>query len=175
VSRRHLLLLRHAKSSWDDGGLPDHDRPLAPRGEKALARLRAHLDASGTEPDLVICSSARRTVQTLDGIRGALAAGATVSVEGGIYLADAQRLLERVHQIGHGVRCALLVGHNPGLEDLAALLVGSGDADLRAALAAKYPTGALAHVSFDGGWSDLGPGAGRLEDYFVPRPPRTGV
>jgi len=173
VSRRHLLLLRHAKSSWDDLGLADHDRPLSRRGERALPRILEHLAATATRPELAICSTARRTVQTLDGVRDTLAPDATISIEDGIYLAEAPALLARLRRIDRGVRSALLVGHNPGMEDLANVLVGSGDAAIRQELATKYPTGALAHLTFRGSWTDLAPGAARLDGFFVPRPPRT--
>jgi phosphohistidine phosphatase len=170
--RRHLLLLRHAKSSWDHPALPDHDRPLAPRGEKAVAKLRQQLAEMAVRPEVVLCSSARRTVQTLEGIRAALPPTVTVVVEPGLYLADEELLLHRLRRLDPDVRCAMLIGHNPGTEDLAGALVGAGDAGLRYRLAEKYPTGALAHLTFRGSWPELAPGTARLEDFFVPRRPR---
>jgi phosphohistidine phosphatase len=170
--RRRLVLVRHAKSAWDDPSLADHDRPLAPRGAKALPRLRDHLAHGEDRPELVLCSSSRRTVDTLDGIRAAVAKRARVEVDEQLYLAGADFLLTRLHGIDGDVRCAMFIGHNPGIEDLASLLVGSGDAGLRAQLAVKFPTGAAATLSFDGAWADVRAGAARIDSLFVPRPPR---
>jgi phosphohistidine phosphatase len=171
--RRNLLLLRHAKSDWDDPSLADHDRPLAPRGAKAVGRLREYLAGSGYRPDVVLCSSSRRTVDTLDGIRAALPKRARIDVVDELYLAGPDTLLQLLRGLDGKVHDAMVIGHNPGLEDLATLLAGSGDAGLRAQLAAKFPTGAVAALSFDGPWADLGEGAARIDALFVPRPPRS--
>ena len=170
--RRELLLVRHVKSAWDDPSLADHDRPLAPRGTKALPRLRDFLTRAEHRPDVVLCSSSRRTADTLDGIRVALPKRASIELLDELYLADADTLLTRLHGLDGKVRCAMLIGHNPGIEDLASLLVGSGDTALRAQLAAKLPTGAVVALSFDGAWADLAAGAARIDAMFVPRPPR---
>jgi phosphohistidine phosphatase len=167
--RRRLLLLRHAKSSWDDPLLDDHDRPLAPRGHKALKALRAELAAAAHPPEVVICSSARRTVQTLDGVREVLPSSTSVLVDDALYLASAEELLASVHQIPAVVRTAMLVAHNPGLEDLAGLLIGAGDEALRRELGIKFPTGVLVSMSFTDPWADLAPGGARLDDVFFPR------
>ena len=164
-----MLLLRHAKSAWDDPSLDDHTRPLAPRGQKAAKRLREYVADLPVRPDVVLCSSAVRTVQTLDAIRPVLGRKVDVRIEDGLYLADEDTWLRRLRQLDDGVAGAMLVGHNPGLEDLAATLVGSGDRQRRDHLNAKFPTGALASISFRGGWSDLAAGAGRLDAFFVPR------
>ncbi len=170
--RRDLLLVRHAKSAWDDSSLADYDRPLAPRGTKAVRRLRDYLTRTEHQPDVVLCSSSRRTVDTVEGIRSALPRRASIELADELYLADAATMLARLRSLNDKVRCAMLVGHNPGLEDLASLLVGSGDAALRAQLAAKFPTGALVALSFNGAWVDLAPGAARIGALFMPRPPR---
>jgi phosphohistidine phosphatase len=175
--RRRLLLVRHAKSAWDDPSLDDHDRPLAPRGIEALPRLCDHLTRVGHRPELVLCSSSRRTRDTLDGIRAVLPEDARVEIDGELYLADADELLARLRGIdgddGHQpVTCALLVGHNPGLQDLATLLGGTGDAGVRARVAAKLPTAAAVTLSFDAPWAELRPGAARMGELFTPRPPR---
>jgi phosphohistidine phosphatase len=170
--RRDLLLVRHAKSAWDDPSLADHDRPLAPRGEKALRGLRDQLSRAEHRPDVVLCSSARRTVDTLDGFRAALPKQARIDVTDDLYLANADTLLTRLHGLDGKVRCAMLVGHNPGIEDLALLLVGSGDAGLRAQLTAKLPTGAVVALSFEGRWTQLGADAARVDALFMPRRPR---
>lgn len=169
---RRLLLVRHAKSAWDDPSLGDHDRPLAPRGVNALPRLRDHLVTSGHRPDVVLCSSARRTVDTLSGIRAALADGALVEVDEEWYLADAPTVLARLRAIDREVGCVLVVGHNPTIQDLALALGGAGDESTRGQLALKLPTGAAVTLSFDGEWGDLGSGVATVDDLFMPRRPR---
>lgn len=171
--RRHLLLVRHAKSAWDDTSLTDHDRPLAPRGTKALRRIRDHVLGADHRPELVLCSSSRRTVETLGGIRPAIPEQARVEVERELYLASAGTLLARLRALGSGVECAMVIGHNPGTQDLAMLLVGDGDAEMRAQLVTKLPTGAVVTLSFDGAWADLGGGVARIDDLFMPRPTRS--
>jgi phosphohistidine phosphatase len=166
---RQLSLLRHAKSSWDDGGLDDHDRPLAPRGEKAIRRLAKHVAGAGVAPDLVLCSSARRTVMTLEGIRPELPADTEVRVERGLYAASSSALLARLRRVDDSVDSVLLIAHNPGIEMLAATLIGAGDDRLRERLAEKFPTGALADLHFEGPWAKLAAGAATLESFVVPR------
>jgi phosphohistidine phosphatase len=166
--RRDLLLVRHVKSAWDDPSLADHDRPIAPRGMKAVRQLRDYLKRSDYRPTVVLCSSSRRTVDTLDGIRAALPKRATVEVTDDLYLASADTLLARLHALDGTTGCAMVVGHNPAIEDLAAHLVGSGDTALRQQLAAKVPTGALVALSFDGAWTDLGAGDARIDALFLP-------
>jgi phosphohistidine phosphatase len=169
VTSHTVFLLRHAKSSWSDDQLVDHDRPLAPRGEEAVDRLRRHLADAAVAPELVLCSSARRTVMTLDGIAPAFPAGTTVLVEPGLYGASSDRLLRRLHDVADTVGSVMLIGHNPGLELLAHLLIGRGDPELRRRAETKFPTGALAELAFDGGWSALARGATSLESFVVPR------
>lgn len=169
------MLVRHAKSSWDDPTLDDHDRPLAPRGRRALPRLRAHLAAGARHPEIVLCSTARRTIDTLAGIRPALADDVDVELDGALYAAGAPVLLSRIRRLDPALTCAMVIGHNPGLHDLAVSLATDAtdaNAGLLDRLAAKFPTGALATVVFDGDWSDLPEVGGRLADLFTPRPSR---
>jgi phosphohistidine phosphatase len=169
VAFHALFLLRHAKSSWSDGRLDDHDRPLASRGEDAVERVRRHLAAAGIAPALVLCSSARRTVMTLEGVAPAFPATTTVLVEPGLYAASSRRLLSRLHDVDEGVGSVMVIAHNPGLEQLVQVLAGSGDEELRRRAAAKFPTGALAELSFEGPWADLDAGGARLASFVVPR------
>ena len=167
---RHLVyLLRHAKSSWDEPELLDRDRPLAKRGRKAVALLREHFHESGVAPDLVLCSAAVRATQTLEGVGEGLPPGARVEIEAGLYAADAASLLERLGRLPEEVGSVMLIGHNPGIEDLAAELSGGGDSDAREALEAKFPTGALATLAFEGAWRELGPEGATLDAFTVPR------
>jgi phosphohistidine phosphatase len=172
--RRHLLLVRHAKSSWDDLTMADRERPLSPRGMAALARMRDHLASGiGGDIDLVLCSPALRTRQTFDGIRSALPDQVQVTTVTDLYGADVDRLLQLLRSSGDDHRCTMLVGHNPGLADLAVLLVGAGDADERRQLRSKFPTGAIATLSFAGAWTELAAGSAHLDALFMPRPPRS--
>ena len=164
-----LLLARHAKSSWDQPGVADHDRPLAPRGRRAATALGEHLRGLAEPPDLVLCSSAARTVETLERIRPALPAGTSVDVEEGLYAADADELLARVRRLSATVACTLVIGHNPGIGDLAMILAGHGDRAARAAMAAKFPTAAVAVLAIDQAWSAVKAGAATLEEFWTPR------
>lgn len=163
-----LYVLRHAKSSWADSGLTDHDRPLAPRGRRATTRLADHIRRRRIEPDLVLCSSATRAVETLDGISGALRAN-HVLVEKALYGASAADLLARLGRVEDDVRSVMVIGHNPGLQDLVVTLVGDGDDEAMAAVRRKLPTGALVTLSFPAlGWNRLGPGSAHLESLVRP-------
>jgi phosphohistidine phosphatase len=169
---RHLMLVRHAKSAWGDPSLADHDRPLAPRGIKALPWLRNHI-ASLTPPELVVCSTSRRTVETLEGIRAVLPQHPRIEMERALYGATVETVLGRLQRLDSDVGCAMVIGHNPAVQDLAMLLAGAGDPDMRAQLASKLPTAATVSLSFDGPWADLGPHMARLDDLFMPRAPRS--
>ena len=160
-----LLLLRHAKSSWDDPGLSDAERPLAPRGRKAAKRLARYLEREGLRPELVLCSPARRTRETLEAILPALGSP-EVGLEDGLYGADAGDLLARLRRIPARVRCAMLVGHNPALQDLVLdLCPGGGE---RRRVEEKLPTGALAVLEVPA-WDALGPGRAALTRLVLPR------
>ncbi len=171
--RRHLILVRHAKSAWNDALLADHDRPLASRGITALPRMHDHLTRAANQPELVVCSTSRRTMDTLAGIRAACPETARIETERALYEASADTLLERLRRVDSDIGCAMVIGHNPAVQELATMLVGAGDPDKRARLEAKLPTGAMVTLSFDGAWNDLGAGMARLDDLFMPRPPRS--
>lgn len=165
-----LHLLRHAKSSWGDPGLRDHDRPLSGRGERAAVAMADHLRREGIAPDLVLCSTARRTVDTLAAIRSGLPASSEVETSRQLYEVGAEALLERLRRVPGTVGVLLLIGHNPGLEELSTRLAGAGtDPAARQALARKFPTGALATLEFDGGWPDLSWGGARLTGFIAPK------
>lgn len=169
---RRLWVVRHAKSDWGHASLPDHDRPLAPRGVAALPGIRDELRARGASPTTVLCSSAVRTVATLDGLRPALPPDADVVIDPDLYGAPARTWLDRCRAIDGDDTEVLLIGHNPGLEDLLHLLAGSGVPAALAQLAAKLPTGALGALAFTGPWAMVEPGACHLELLRVPRPTR---
>jgi phosphohistidine phosphatase len=163
---KRLYLLRHAKSSWDDPALADRERPLAARGRAATALLTSHLLREEIKPALVLYSPARRTQETFQGIGSAL--GEVESrAEPDLYGASAEDLLERLQKLPEELASAMLIGHNPAVQDLAERL--ARDHDDLPRLERKYPTGALATFSFDGGWSQLGPRAVREVTFVRPK------
>lgn len=171
-----LLLLRHAKSSWDNPGLGDFDRPLAKRGKKAAPAIGKALAAMGQHPDLVLCSSAVRARATLDLVLPELGKPAPrIVYDEAIYMATPGTLLARLHAVGtefadQPPRSVMLVGHNPGLEELAMMLSRGGVDDDTDLMAEKFPTAAVAIFTFDtGSWKSIAPGAGRLEQFLTPR------
>ena len=168
-----LLLLRHAKSDWS-GNLGDHDRPLAPRGRKAAPRMGAFMRKSGYVPEAVLCSTAERTRETLEFLLQALRADPAVRYDPSLYLAEWPALLAAVRDAGGAGTPLLMIGHNPGIEQLAmTLAVQPKDAAERARfenLGRKFPTAALAVLDFDEShWSAIKPGTGRLTDFIRPR------
>jgi phosphohistidine phosphatase len=165
--RSTLYLLRHAKSSWADESVPDLQRPLAPRGRRAAQQLAQHLRDHRIAPEVVLCSPALRTRQTLELIQPGLGAQAEVLIEDDLYGAGEDQLLARLRSLPDDVSSVLLIGHNPGIQDLAVLLVGGG-AD-RDQLRAKFPTAALATIGVARGWAELGPGKAKLVAFRVPR------
>ena len=114
--KNRLYLLRHAKSAWDDPGLSDDQRPLAPRGERAARRMAEHFRESGIDPALVLCSPARRARQTLESVASSLGGHTEVRVEDALYGATAGELLARLRRVAPEVPSVMVIGHNPGLQ-----------------------------------------------------------
>jgi phosphohistidine phosphatase len=165
-----LLLLRHAKSSWDEPSLKDFDRPLAPRGQAAAPRMGAYMAKQGLAPERILCSPAVRARQTLDLLLPHLAGEPTVVYEDALYLAPASLMLARLRKIEGQVGSVMIVGHDPGMQGLALELSGAGGADVLSALAAKFPTAALAVIRFKvREWSRIGPAKGRIEQFVTPK------
>ncbi len=165
-----LSILRHAKSSWENPGAKDFDRPLAKRGEAAAPRMGAFMAKSGIAPDLILCSPAVRARQTLDLVLPQLTGTPTVEYEEAFYLAAPSVLLGRVRKIGPKMHHVMIVGHDPGMQGLAMELAGTGDAEALAALARKFPTAGLAVIRFKAReWAKIGPGKGRLDVFMTPK------
>jgi phosphohistidine phosphatase len=170
-----LSLLRHAKSSWDKP-LDDYERPLSKRGEMAAPEMGSVIVELGRRPDLILCSGAKRTRETLQHVLEKLGTPEpAVRYDDALYMATPDTIISRVKAATtNGADTApghvMIVGHNPGLEELALWLVGSGADEERARLAQKFPTAGLAVISFDSGdWDGIGPGAGRLDHFVTPR------
>jgi phosphohistidine phosphatase len=164
-----LHLVRHAKSSWKEAGAADHERPLSSRGERAATRMSALLAAEGMRPELVLCSTAERAKETLARLLPGLRSRPRVLFEAALYLASAGALLDRLREVEPEVGEVLLVGHNPGMADLAALLVGAGDPAERARMGRKFPTGAWAEIRFTAPWGEIVRGSGELRRFVAPK------
>jgi phosphohistidine phosphatase len=167
---RQLLLLRHAKSSWDDANLTDYDRPLDAEGQSAGRAMRSTIMRLGITPQLVLVSSARRTRQTLE-LLEPFSGAPRILRSSDLYLASARQLLDELVEVAADVTSILVVGHNPGLHDLAMLLTGAHTMSLgldgARALARGFPTAALAEFAIAGDWRSLPHGA-RLIRFLTP-------
>lgn len=166
-----LSLLRHAKSSWADASLDDFERPLTKRGASAASKLGRFLAREKLVPDIILCSDAVRARATVALLLPEL--GATTPklvVESALYLALPAALLDRVRALDGAARHVMIVGHNPGLHALALSLTADGERDDIAALATKFPTAALAVITFPSErWSAVKPASGRLARFVTPR------
>ena len=166
-----VVLLRHAKSSWGDARLDDHERPLNRRGERAAEVIADHIAKKGPRPDLILCSTATRTRQTLAPLVQRLSAPAPpILLEKGLYLATEAALLARLQDAPDEAGAVLLIGHNDGIWRLAEVLAGRGRAALLGALHSKFPTGALATLKAPiDHWTDLAAGSAELAGFVRPR------
>ena len=168
-STKRLLLMRHAKSAWPDD-VPDHERPLALRGRKAAPAIAAYLPQHQLLPELALVSTAERTRETWLLMREALPAEIETRYLDELYEASCERLLDTLQALDADAATVMLIGHNPGLQELALRLTGSSHATERAAMALKFPTAGLAVIDFEiGAWEAIVPGAGRLRHFVTPR------
>ncbi len=175
----NLYLLRHAKSSWNEPALKDFDRPLAPRGWNTAPLMAQYMDEKKYHPDCIMCSPAKRTAETLEIVRRHIPPPAEVFMNKGLYHAEASELMELVCAAPQGAGSLLLVGHNPGIQELALMLAGKGERGLWQDLWSHFPTAALAVLQFDiGKWTGITHRSGILTDFMTPkklgRNPRSG-
>ncbi len=167
---RLIYLFRHAKSSWAEPSLRDFERPLAPRGERALEKMRQYIAFADLKPELVLCSSSKRTRQTLAGILPALGEEAPVKFDRRIYMLGMRGLLNRLRQVPNNVASVMLIAHNPGIHALALDLVGGNEDEALKQMQKKFPTGALATLVWQGAnWAEIGPGVCQLHSFVVPK------
>jgi phosphohistidine phosphatase len=167
-----LILLRHAKSDWDDPVQRDFDRPLNPRGQRAARTVGIWAARNGLTFDWVIASPAVRVRETLAGFAAGLGRDLDPLWEPRAYLASSATLLDLLREHGGSANdTILLAGHNPGLEDLVLDLVDrDADDPLRAAVEVKYPTAAVAELACDGAdWAAIRPRGARLRQFVRPR------
>jgi phosphohistidine phosphatase len=166
---RRLLLLRHVKADRSKSGGGDHDRVLADHGRADALKIGAYMVRHAFIPDHVVVSTAARTRETWALVATAFKDVPPVSFEGRIYEASPQAILEVIKETGPGVGTQLVIGHNPGLQELATMLIATGDVEARQRLQEDFPTGALAVINFAlQDWSRLHPQAGRLEHFVTP-------
>ena len=170
MAMRRLMLLRHAKSDWSQPGKRDHERELAPRGRKAAPRMGKFMARQGLLPDRVLVSTAQRTRETWALVRDVFDHDPFTSFDECIYESSPGEILAAIKEMPAATERLLVVGHNPGLQNLAVALIGGGDIESRARLAAKFPTAGLAVIDFAvDDWNEVRPGAGRLELFVSPR------
>ena len=165
-----VYLLRHAKSSWDDAEVADHDRPLAARGQRTAPIMGEYLRKHDIVPDTVLCSTALRARQTWDAVAKVLSPTPDVAFRRDIYDADANALLDILHALPADTESVMLIGHNPAFEEVARLLAGTVDPDAHRRMTEKFPTAALAELTFDvENWHDVQPRAGGLLRFVKPK------
>jgi phosphohistidine phosphatase len=165
-----LILLRHAKSEKAEAGQRDHARRLNARGRDDAPIIGAYMARHALVPDRALVSSAARTRETWERVAATLAARPQVIHEERLYDASSEAILALVKETVPGVRTLLLVGHNPGLHDVARLLIASGDVEARERLNEGLPTSGLAVIDFAGkDWRKVHPHGGRLERFVSPR------
>ena len=165
-----LVILRHAKSAWPLG-VADEDRPLNDRGRRDAPAAGTWLSQElGEVPGLAVVSPAERTRQTWGLVAPELGGTVPMVLEPDIYAADGATLLNVVRTVGPEISTAVLVGHNPGCEDLAASLSGpDSDPVARSMMAIKYPTAGIAVLQLTTPWADVTPGSAVLTHFAVPR------
>ncbi len=167
---RRLLLLRHAKAERSQDGGRDHDRRLSERGRRDAQQAGAYLARHGDMPNQVIVSPATRTRETWELAATALTPRPPFVFEPRVYEASLQTLLAIVQKTAPGVQSLMMIGHNPGMHELAAHLIGTGDVDTRQRLLEAFPTSGLAIIDFAfDRWDRLHAQAGRLERFVTPR------
>lgn len=167
--RKRLILFRHAKSSWAEG-VEDHERPLSDRGRKAAPVMGHYLQKSRLEPQLVLVSTARRAQETWARASRAMKGKTEVRNSRDIYMAPAEKLLSVIQGTPPEIGTLMLVGHNPGLEDLAELLMKDDGGEPGARLRQKFPTAAIAVFSFEfWTWADAKAGCGSLDRFVTPK------
>ena len=165
---KRLLLLRHAKSSRDNPRLQDFDRPLAKRGREAAPEIGRHMRKAGWLPDLVLCSTAKRTQETAELVLAELGGKAEMRLVDGLYLAAPEQMLKEIHAVEAKAGTLLVVAHNPGTALLANYLAASGDKHAIHRLREKFPTAGLAVFDVDANsWSKLE--RAKLIDFVTPK------
>ena len=165
-----LLLLRHAKSSWDAVSTDDFDRPLNRRGHDAAPVMGSHIAVHGFAPDKILCSSARRTRETLAALLPYLDEDVEIRLSRELYLSGEDRTIDQIRAHGGNAATLLVIGHNPGLQETALALIGDGEPAIRDRVAEKFPTAGLVVIDFPAmKWVDIEPKTGKAVAFLKPR------
>ena len=161
TSVKTLLILRHAKSSWDDESLSDHDRPLSRRGVRAAHRMGRLLEEEALWPDLILCSTAERAATTVQHVTEAGGFMGQTYYLRELYGAGPSDYIDAVSTLGGEAGCVMVLGHNPGLEMLVQAITGVWH---------RMPTAALAAITLEiDDWSDLEMEGGELAGIWRPK------
>jgi phosphohistidine phosphatase len=157
-----LLLMRHAKSSWNEGVLDDHDRPLNKRGRKTAPEMGRLISAHNLLPDLILCSTALRARETCELVTREWNAPAQARFLDDLYLCPADRFIPILHRVSDDVGRVLIIGHNPGMAGFLESATGFDE---------KFPTAALAWLTVDlAAWSQIEPQQPmELQNFWRPR------
>lgn len=164
-----VYIMRHAKAERDGGPGGDHDRKLNPTGREAASHVGSYFREHGIAPDTALVSSAARTQETWERVAAAANWEIAADVRSNLYLASASAWMNALTGLSASCSSVLLVGHNPGVESLAAFLAGSGDESVLAQLRGGFPTGAFAILEFEGGWGGIRENAGRAISHVRPK------
>jgi len=169
-----LYLLRHAKSSWGEKGVEDHDRPLNARGRKTAPKIGVFMRQAGFIPALILCSSARRTRDTVEAMGGCFPPSIPIRYLRDLYLAKPEEIIGALRAEGGEADSVMIVGHSPGMELTTLALArqegSAAERALRQRVEEKFPTSALAVLRFDlNEWADLRPDSGALEAFIRPK------
>jgi phosphohistidine phosphatase len=166
-----LILMRHAKSAWDAGDLPDHERPLSDRGQAAAPEMGRWLKSQNLLPDLVMCSTAARAAETLALVKPHLPKDVPVQMAESLYMALPRDMMATIAKVkGRDIQTILLIGHNPGIGSLAHWLSAPGRSKHLDRMQDKFPTAAVAVIDFDiANWRELDDGQGRLRAFKTPK------
>jgi phosphohistidine phosphatase len=168
MGMRTLHLLRHAKSSWDDVSLDDHDRPLSKRGRRSAEAVAEHFRKEPVAIEWVLGSTALRVRETVEPLLAVLKPS-RILFDRKLYLARSATLLDQLRRVDDGIAAVLLVGHNPGLHELALALAEARSLDALPPITGKFPTGALASFEIAASWRRVVPGGAKLLSYRSPR------
>lgn len=167
---RRLMLLRHAKSDSSQGVMHDRERPLTPRGRDAAPIIGAYMARHALEPDLVLCSPALRARQTLELVLPAFDRKPKIATDDRLYGAGPDELLDVIREADPASHSLLLIGHNPGLQDFAEVIIASGEIEARQQLNEKLPTAGLVVIDFAlDEWRRIHPQSGRLDRFITPQ------
>jgi phosphohistidine phosphatase len=166
---RRLLLLRHAKAERQKANGRDHERVLEERGRADARRIGGYLSRHNFVPDRALVSTAARTRETWSLTSQAFAKPPATDFDERIYEATPPAILNAIRETASEVGTLLVLGHNPGLQELAALLIAAGDVEARQRLKEDFPTSALAVIGIKGDWAGLHQHGGRLEHFVTPQ------